>query len=144
MSANRWGGQNPRSWKRSGAQGTARPTIVGCRYAGINPERVAWRTLPQLTEPRSGLERLWTLGIGPWTRLRTCVQPYVGQSVWITMITEDDIRNALKAVKYPGFSRDIVSFGLIKEVSMANGAVSVSMELTSSSPEAVQQIKADS
>lgn len=60
------------------------------------------------------------------------------------MLTEDDIRNALKAVKYPGFSRDIVSFGLIKELSTANGAVSVSMELTSSSPEAAQQIKADS
>jgi ATP-binding protein involved in chromosome partitioning len=50
----------------------------------------------------------------------------------------------LKAVKYPGFSRDIVSFGLVKEVSTANGAVSVSMELTSSSPEAAQQIKAES
>lgn len=60
------------------------------------------------------------------------------------MITEDDIRNALKTVKYPGFSRDIVSFGLIKEVSAANGAVSVSMELTTSSPEAVHQIKTES
>ena len=60
------------------------------------------------------------------------------------MITEDDIRNALKAVKYPGFSRDIVSFGLVKEVSAANGAVSVSMELTTGSPEAAQQIKAES
>lgn len=60
------------------------------------------------------------------------------------MLSEDDIRNALKSVKYPGFSRDIVSFGLIKEISTANGAVSVSMELTSSSPEAAQQIKLES
>ena len=60
------------------------------------------------------------------------------------MLTEDDIKNALKTVKYPGFSRDIVSFGLLKEVSTANGAVSVSMELTSSSPEAAQQIKMES
>jgi ATP-binding protein involved in chromosome partitioning len=60
------------------------------------------------------------------------------------MPTEDDIKNALKSVKYPGFSRDIVSFGLIKEISAKNGAVSVAMELTANSPEAAQQIKAES
>jgi ATP-binding protein involved in chromosome partitioning len=59
------------------------------------------------------------------------------------MPTEDDIKNALKAVKYPGFSRDIVSFGLIKEISTNNGAVTVSMEITGS-PEAGQQIKTES
>jgi ATP-binding protein involved in chromosome partitioning len=60
------------------------------------------------------------------------------------MLTQDDIKNALKAVKYPGYSRDIVSFGLIKEVSAANGAVSVVMQLTTSNPEAARQIKEDS
>ena len=60
------------------------------------------------------------------------------------MLTQDDIQNALKAVKYPGFSRDIVSFGLVKEISAANGAVSVSMQLTSPNPEAARQIKARS
>lgn len=60
------------------------------------------------------------------------------------MPTEEDIKNALKAVKYPGFSRDIVSFGLIKGISAQNGAVSVSMELTTGSPEAARQIKAES
>jgi len=59
------------------------------------------------------------------------------------MVTEDDIKSALKGVKYPGFSRDIVSFGLIKEISTSNGAVTVSMELTGS-PEVAQQIKAES
>ena len=39
----------------------------------------------------------------------------------MVMPTEDDIKNALKAVKYPGFSRDIVSFGLIKGISAGNG-----------------------
>ena len=43
------------------------------------------------------------------------------------MPSEDDILNALKAVKYPGYSRDIVSFGIVKNVSVANGAVSVSI-----------------
>ena len=32
------------------------------------------------------------------------------------MLTEDDIKNALRAVKYPGYSRDIVSFGLVKQI----------------------------
>jgi ATP-binding protein involved in chromosome partitioning len=60
------------------------------------------------------------------------------------MPTEDDIKNALKAVKYPGYSRDVVSFGLVKEISAKNGAVSVSMQLTTNSPEAAQQIKVES
>ena len=60
------------------------------------------------------------------------------------MITEDDIRNALKSVKYPGYSRDIVSFGLVKEIATQNGAVSVSMQLTTNNPAAAQQIKTDS
>jgi ATP-binding protein involved in chromosome partitioning len=60
------------------------------------------------------------------------------------VLTQDDIRNALKAVKYPGYSRDIVSFGLIKEISAANGAVSILMQLTTANPEAARQIKEDS
>ena len=59
------------------------------------------------------------------------------------MLSQDTVLNALKAVKYPGFSRDIVSFGLVKEISNANGAVSVTMQLTSPNPEAAQQIKAE-
>ena len=60
------------------------------------------------------------------------------------MLAQQDIQNALKAVKYPGFSRDIVSFGLVKEISVTGGAVSVAMELTSANPEAAQQIKIES
>ena len=60
------------------------------------------------------------------------------------MLAQDDIKNALTAVKYPGYSRDIISFGLVKEISAANGAVSVTMQLTSPNPEAAQQIKAES
>ena len=57
------------------------------------------------------------------------------------MPSEDDILNALKAVKYPGYSRDIVSFGIVKDVAVANGAVSVAIHLTSANAEAAQQIK---
>ena len=60
------------------------------------------------------------------------------------MINEEQIKNALLAVKYPGFSRDMVSFGLVKEIKLNDGAVSVTMQLSSGSPEVVQQIKTES
>ena len=59
------------------------------------------------------------------------------------MLSQDTVLAALKSVKYPGYSRDIVSFGLVKEVSIANGIVTVRMQLTSPNVEAALQIKAD-
>lgn len=60
------------------------------------------------------------------------------------MPTTDDIKQALTAIKYPGFSRDIISFGLLKDVNVANGAVNVVLQLTSANPEAARQIKLES
>jgi ATP-binding protein involved in chromosome partitioning len=60
------------------------------------------------------------------------------------MLSQDTVLDALKSVKYPGYSRDIVSFGLVKDISAANGAVSVTMQLTSPNPEAAQLIKTES
>src|SRR5437773_7593123 len=60
------------------------------------------------------------------------------------MLNEEIVINALKGVKYPGYSRDIVSFGLVKQVSAGNDAVSVVVELTGGTPQVAQQIKAES
>jgi len=60
------------------------------------------------------------------------------------MVTQDDVKEALKAVKYPGYSRDIVSFGLVKDIAASDRAVTVSIQLTAGSPEVGQQIKAES
>src|SRR5258706_5316618 len=60
------------------------------------------------------------------------------------MIAEEDIKNALKAVKYPGYNRDIVSFGLVKEIAAGKGAVSVLMKLTGGNAEVARQIKTES
>jgi ATP-binding protein involved in chromosome partitioning len=57
------------------------------------------------------------------------------------MLNEDEITNALKAVKYPGFSRDVVSFGLVKQIAIKDGAVSVRLGLTSANAEAARQLK---
>jgi ATP-binding protein involved in chromosome partitioning len=59
------------------------------------------------------------------------------------MLTESDIRNALKAVKYPGYTRDIVSFGLVKEVVVKDANVSVIVNLTSNKPEVASQVKTE-
>jgi ATP-binding protein involved in chromosome partitioning len=59
------------------------------------------------------------------------------------MLTEDDIKNALKTVKYPGYSRDVVSFGLVKQINVKDGVVSVVMALTSANPEAARQLKSE-
>ncbi len=60
------------------------------------------------------------------------------------MPSQSTVLDTLKSVKYPGFSRDIVSFGLVKEIVAAGGEVRVTMQLTSPNPAAAQQIKTDS
>src|ERR1041385_2208137 len=59
-------------------------------------------------------------------------------------LSETDVRDALRAVKYPGFSRDIVSFGLIKGISIANGEITVQLTLATDNPAIPQSIKNDS
>ena len=56
-------------------------------------------------------------------------------------MTEDIIKTALKSVKYPGYSRDIVSFGLVKEISITDGVVSVALQLSSDKGDAAAQLK---
>lgn len=60
------------------------------------------------------------------------------------MITEDDVKRALKSVKYPGYSRDIMSFGLVSQIAVNSGAVSVTLNLTSPNPEVARQLKSES
>ena len=57
------------------------------------------------------------------------------------MSLNDSIHEALKDVPYPGYSRDIVSFGLVKGVSAANGSASIDLELTIHNPEVAAQLK---
>jgi ATP-binding protein involved in chromosome partitioning len=62
----------------------------------------------------------------------------------MSSLSQDAILAALKAVKYPGYSRDIVSFGLVKTVAVNADAVSVAMQLTSANADAARQIKSES
>jgi len=58
-------------------------------------------------------------------------------------LSETEVRAALRDVKYPGFSRDIVSFGLVKSVNIDNGEVKVQLALATNDPTVPQTIKAD-
>jgi ATP-binding protein involved in chromosome partitioning len=49
-------------------------------------------------------------------------------------MTADTIKEALKQVKYPGFSRDIVSFGLVRSAAFVDGTAKVALALTTSDP----------
>src|ERR1700758_2716958 len=58
-------------------------------------------------------------------------------------VSEEQVRNALKSVKYPGFTRDIVSFGLVKSVNIDNGEVRVQLALATNDPSIPATIKND-
>ena len=58
-------------------------------------------------------------------------------------VSDEQIREALKSVKYPGFTRDIVSFGLVKSVNIDNGEVKVQLALATNDPNIPATIKND-
>jgi ATP-binding protein involved in chromosome partitioning len=58
-------------------------------------------------------------------------------------VTTDSIKEALKQVKYPGFSRDIVSFGLIRSAAFVAGTAKVAIAITTSDPTVPTALKAD-
>ncbi|MFM9000143.1 MAG: P-loop NTPase, partial [Opitutia bacterium] len=54
------------------------------------------------------------------------------------------MRKALAGVRYPGYSRDIVAFGLVKGVDVAaDGKVSVGLAVTTADPEVPRKLYAD-
>src|SRR5437773_970246 len=59
-------------------------------------------------------------------------------------ISEEQVRDALRSVRYPGFSRDIVSFGLVKGVDIDNGDIKVQLALATNDPNIPATIKNDS
>ncbi len=58
-------------------------------------------------------------------------------------LTEDQVREALRKVKFPGLSRDIVSFGFVRSVAVRGGAVEVDIAMTTANPEAGPLVERD-
>jgi ATP-binding protein involved in chromosome partitioning len=60
------------------------------------------------------------------------------------MPTPQEILAELRKVRYPGFTRDIVSFGIIKDIEIAHAGVTVIVTASpNTKPEALAQISAD-
>jgi len=58
-------------------------------------------------------------------------------------VTADEIKEHLKQVRYPGFSRDIVSFGLVRSASLEAGTARVSLAITTNDPKVPRQLQAE-
>ncbi|MEI7550940.1 MAG: P-loop NTPase [Verrucomicrobiota bacterium] len=56
-------------------------------------------------------------------------------------MTPDELKEHLKQVKYPGFSRDIVSFGLVRSAALVDGTARVSLAITTSDPKVPLHLK---
>jgi ATP-binding protein involved in chromosome partitioning len=56
-------------------------------------------------------------------------------------MTSSAIKEILQQVKYPGFSRDIVSFGLVRSTGFADGTAKVALALTTADPKIPLQLK---
>jgi ATP-binding protein involved in chromosome partitioning len=58
-------------------------------------------------------------------------------------VTSEDILGQLRKVKYPGFSRDIVSFGLVKSAAFEAGVATVSLAISTNDPKVPKQLRDD-
>lgn len=58
-------------------------------------------------------------------------------------MTPDSILELLKQVNYPGFSRDIVSFGLVKDVQIDQGVATILISIQTKDPTVPEQIFKD-
>jgi len=56
-------------------------------------------------------------------------------------MTQENVLEALKSVTYPGFTKDIVSFGFVKDVAVEGNAVAFIIDITSSAEEVKAQIQ---
>lgn len=56
------------------------------------------------------------------------------------MPSPNEILAELKKLKYPGFTRDIVSFGIIKDIEVTHRGVTVTLNAPTANPEVVAQI----
>jgi len=59
------------------------------------------------------------------------------------MPTQDEVIEALKKVRFPGLSRDIVSFGFVRDVRIEGGEVSFTIQFQSENPKIGDQVGHD-
>ena len=55
-------------------------------------------------------------------------------------MTQEEIQSELKKIKYPGFNRDIVSFGMVKNISLNENTVDISLQINSENTDLLNQL----
>jgi ATP-binding protein involved in chromosome partitioning len=58
-------------------------------------------------------------------------------------LTEEKVLEVLRTVRFPGLSRDIVSFGFVKDLAVGGGNVSMRLEIITESSAAAEEIRRD-
>jgi ATP-binding protein involved in chromosome partitioning len=58
-------------------------------------------------------------------------------------LTEEKVRETLKSVKFPGFSRDIVSFGIVKSIVIKKNDVEIALHVVTRDTAVPEQIERD-
>ena len=58
-------------------------------------------------------------------------------------MTQEKEKTLLKSIKYPGFSRDIVSFGIVKEIQVSNDQILINLAIATQNKEHINAIRAD-
>ena len=59
------------------------------------------------------------------------------------MISQDEIYESLRKIVYPGFDKDIISLGIVKDVSVADQVVHVILDLRTQDKKAIDQLAND-
>ena len=59
------------------------------------------------------------------------------------MATAREVLEALRQVKYPGFSRDIVSFGVVRDVEVGGLATTITIAPPADAPDLAEKIRAE-
>ena len=62
----------------------------------------------------------------------------------MSVLHEDLIRSTLSQIRYPGFSRDIVSFGIVKGIQISGNNVTVALQITTGDAAVPAKIQAES
>jgi ATP-binding protein involved in chromosome partitioning len=57
------------------------------------------------------------------------------------MVTPQQVLEELKKVKYPGFNRDIVSFGMVRDIEVGSTGINVLLAPTTAREDVVNQIR---
>jgi len=59
------------------------------------------------------------------------------------MLDSQVVRESLKEIKYPGFTRNIISFGIVKSVEVDSGVIAVKLSLKSQNTAIASQLEGD-